>query len=74
MKLGHRVLALEFSSMPAGNKVLLDQGAVSVRDRAELSEFIHDLAHVAPEQETRGLKAGEQYVLAIDGPAERESW
>jgi DNA processing protein len=74
LKLGHRVLALEFASTPAGNKVLMNEGAVSVRGRSELSEFIHDLVHVAPEHETRGLKAGEQYVLAVDGSAEQNSW
>jgi DNA processing protein len=74
LRLGHRVLALEFASTPAGNKVLLNRGAVSVRDRSELSLFIHDLVHVAPEQETRDLKAGEQYVLAVDGSAEQNSW
>lgn len=67
LKLGQRVLALEFSSTPPGNRFLLNEGAVSVRGRAELGEFIHDLVHVAPEQEMLGPKLGEQYVLAVDG-------
>ena len=67
LKLGQRVLALEFSSTPPGNRFLLNEGAVSVRGRAELGEFIHDLVHVAPEQETPEPKLGEQYVLAVDG-------
>jgi DNA processing protein len=60
-----RVLALEFSLMPPGNKLLLDKGAVAVRSRGELAEFMSDLLHVADESDS-GVNSGSvQYSLSV---------
>lgn len=51
LELERRVLALEFATTPIGNRLLLDRGAVPVRDRSELAVFLDELRHVADEPE-----------------------
>jgi len=43
LKRHRRVVVLEFAEVPRGNAVLLEQGAVSVRDRVELAERLQEL-------------------------------
>ena len=49
LRMGRPVLALEFSSQetPAGNRILIEKGAVAVRNGVELSKFM-DAVHAAP--------------------------
>lgn len=42
--LRRRVLALEFAENPRGNAILLEHGAIAVRSRAELAEYLQQLA------------------------------
>jgi DNA processing protein len=71
LRLGRRVLALEFSSTPVGNKRLLSDGAVSVRGRTELNEFMNDLVHVTSESEDVVLAIDSQYALSVERPTDR---
>jgi DNA processing protein len=44
LDLKRRVLALEFAENPRGNAILLQRGAVAVRSRIELAEYLQQLA------------------------------
>lgn len=69
LKLRRRVLALEFSATPIGNKMLLKDGAIPVRGRAELSELLDDLVHVADESVSTSGRVNEQFALSIEREA-----
>jgi DNA processing protein len=43
LDLNRRVIALEFAQTPRGNAILLERGAVAVRSRAELAEYVRAL-------------------------------
>lgn len=49
LALDRRVIALQFSDMPAGNVMLLESGAIAVSEPAELSSFLHEAKYVADE-------------------------
>lgn len=55
LKLHRRVMALEFSEIPRGNAVLLERGAVSVRNRIELSERLLELLD-SPDYECQAMR------------------
>lgn len=44
LDLKRRVLALEFAENPRGNAILLQRGAVAVRSRTELAEYLQQLS------------------------------
>lgn len=44
LELKRRVLALEFAENPRGNAILLQRGAIAVRSRTELAEYLQQLA------------------------------
>lgn len=44
LDLNRRVIALEFAKTPRGNAILLERGAVAVRSRAELAEYLYELS------------------------------
>jgi DNA processing protein len=46
LELNRRVIALEFTKTPRGNSILLDRGAVAVRNKLELSSSLNELRYV----------------------------
>jgi DNA processing protein len=47
---GQPVIALQFDEEPAGNRILLEKGALPVRSRQELAERLADLPAAGPDQ------------------------
>jgi len=72
LELGRRVIALEFTDTPRGNKMLLDRGAVAAADKTELSDFLNALRFVA-EEPVRPNEVDPQELLIpeLPGPARR---
>ncbi|MGH4010304.1 MAG: DNA-processing protein DprA [Pseudonocardiaceae bacterium] len=49
LKIGRRVITLEFARTPRGNSMLVELGAVAVQDKIELGSFLHEIRYVADE-------------------------
>jgi DNA processing protein len=63
LKLGRRVLALEFGATPVGNKILLNEGAISVTSCDELATFINELRNVVDEMDLPNSQQSDQDFL-----------
>jgi DNA processing protein len=63
LELGRRVLALEFGVTPVGNKILLDEGAISVTSRDELATFMNELRNVVDEMDLPNSQQSDQDFL-----------
>ncbi|MGH3815724.1 MAG: DNA-processing protein DprA [Pseudonocardiaceae bacterium] len=67
LELGRRVIALEFSNMPRGNTMLLENGAAAVSDPVELSSFLHELRYVVDEPSSGCSDRKDQGMLIFGG-------
>lgn len=63
LELGRRVLAIQFTDMPPGNVMLLENGAIPVSNPLELSSFMHEVRYVVDEPTCSGSAQGCQDVL-----------
>jgi DNA processing protein len=63
LELQRRVLALEFGVTPIGNKILLNEGAISVTSRDELATFMNELHNVADEMNLPNSQQSDQDFL-----------
>lgn len=63
LELGRRVIAIQFTDMPPGNVMLVENGAVPVSGPSELSSFLHEVRYVADEPTSSDSGQGHQDAL-----------
>lgn len=63
LELRRKVLVLEFSATPVGNRILLDGGAISVASRDELTTFMNELRDVVDEMDLPNSQQSDQDFL-----------
>lgn len=66
LNIGRRVLALEFNETPIGNRMLIDRGAVSVRNKLELATLLDELRSVVDEPSSSPREKDENLQELLD--------
>jgi DNA processing protein len=63
LELGRPVIALEFARTLRGNSILVENGAVTARDKIELGLFLHEIQYVADEPQCADTVAAQDTLI-----------